>query len=203
MNLEGLPMQTYIQTTEYTTAACSLMLAINHLDESFEVCKDNEFKIWMSSANLPTRACSIYGLACFAKKQGLDPKIVLGEKEYEYPDYRFKGYTKKEIDEAKFSSKIYHKRARDMDIPIEEREFDLDEVKDNLRDGHTILLRVNAGALRDSGSVSNYVAVYSYKNKFSMVDPVQGKISVGEDKLQEAFETLVSKKKRDHRMIIF
>ncbi len=196
-------MQTYIQTTEYTTAACSLMLAINHLDPNFNVSKENEFKIWMNSVNLPTRACSIYGLACFAKEQGLEPRIVLEEKEYEYPDYRFKGYTKKEIDDAKFSSKMYHKRAREMDIPIEERTFDLEEVKELLENDHTLLLRVNAGALRDSGSVSNYVVVYSYKDSFSMVDPVQGQIKVGMEKLQKAYETLVTKKKRDHRMIVF
>jgi len=65
------------------------------------------------------------------------------------------------------------------------------------------LLRVNAGVLRDTGSTSNYVVVYNYKNEFSMVDPVQGKITVGEEKLEEAFETLVTKKKRDHRMIVF
>ena len=196
-------MQTYNRTTEYTAAATSLMLIINHLKKDFEVSRENEFRIWMRTANLPTRASSIYGLAVFAKEQGLNPRIVLGEKEYEYPDYRFKGYTKKEIDEAKFCSKIYHKQAREVGISIEEREFDLDEVKGLLEEGRIILLRVNAGALRDQGSVSNYVVVYSYKNNFSMVDPVQGKIRVGEEKLQEAFETLVTKKKRDNRMVVF
>ncbi|MFC1648539.1 peptidase C39 family protein [Nanoarchaeota archaeon] len=196
-------METYTRTTEYSTAASSLMLIINHLKPDFQLDTENEFRIWMSSVNLPTRACSIYGLAIFAKKLGLEPKIVLEEKEYEYPDYRFKGYTKQEIDQAKFASKLRHKDARAIGIPIEERTFDLEEVKRLVEKGHVILLRVNAGALRDKGSVSNYVVVYSYKDKFSMVDPVQGKITVGYERLQEAFETLVTKKKRDHRMIIF
>jgi hypothetical protein len=196
-------METYIQTTEYTTAAVSLMLILNHFDDEFDVSRENEFRIWMNSCNLPTRACSIYGLAVYAKDHGLDPEIRLGEKEYEYPDYRFKGYTKKEIDEAKFSSKLYHKEARALDIPVKEEEFDLADVKDLLKDDNVILLRVNAGALRDEGSISNYVVVYKYRNNYSMVDPVQGKIRVGEDKLREAFETLVTKKKRDHRMVIF
>lgn len=195
-------METYIQTTDYTTAACSLMLILNHKTE-YEVSRENEFNIWMHTANLPTRACSIYGLAVYAREHGLDPAIILEEKEYEYPDFRFEGYTKKEIDEAKFASKLYHKRAREKDIPITEREFGLDLVKAKLNDGQALLLRVNAGALRDEASTSNYVVVHTYREQFSMVDPVQGKIRVGEDKLREAFKTLVTKKKRDHRMIVF
>ncbi|MFC1648536.1 peptidase C39 family protein [Nanoarchaeota archaeon] len=196
-------MKTYLQTTDYSTAATSLMLIINHYKEDFEVSRVNEFNIWLSSVNLPTRACSIYGLAVFAKEQGLNPEIVLGEKEYEYPDYRFKGYTKKEIEDAKFASKVFYNRAKALNIPIEEKEFDVEDIKKLLKKGHMILLRVNAGALRNQRSVSKYVVVYSYQNNYSMVDPVQGKITVGYEKLQEAFETLVTKKKRDHRMIVF
>ncbi len=196
-------MKTYIQTTEYSTAASSLMLIINHFKPEFQVCKENEFRIWRDTVNLPTRASSIYGLAIFAKKQGLNPKIVLEEKEYDYPDYRFKRYTKNEINEAKYFSKLYHKEARELGVEIVQREFDLEFVKELLKEGRVLLLRVNAGALRDSKSTSKYVVVYNYKGFFSMVDPAQGKITVGEEKLREAFETLVTKKKRDHRMIVF
>ncbi len=196
-------METYLQTTDYTTAACSLMLILNHFTE-FEVCRENEFDIWMASANLPTRACSIYGLANYAHDEGLEPEIILEEKEYDYPGFRLEGYTKKEIDEAKFTSKLHHKRARDRDIPIHERSIAFRDVKEAVRDDAVLLLRVNAGALRDDeDSVSNYVVVHTYRDEFSMVDPVQGKIRVGEDNLKRAFETLVTEKQRDHRMIVF
>lgn len=197
-------MQAYTQTTEYTTAACSLMAVINHFKPDFQLSRENEFLIWQRTANLPVRASSIYGLAIFAKEQGLDPTVVLGEKEFDYPDYRFKRYTKKEIDEAKFSSKLHNKRARELGIKIDEREFDFKEVKELLKKGRVLMLRLNEGALRESGSTSKYVVVYESKNKeFSVMDPKQGLVKVNEDLLKEAFETLESKKKRDHRMIIF
>ena len=199
-------MQSYNQTTEYTTAACSLMAVINHFNKEFALSRDNEFLIWRSTANLPVRASSIYALAIFAKEQGLSPSIVLGEKEYDYPDYRFKGYTKKEIDEAKFSSKLYHKKAMELKIPIEEKEFDFSEVRKVVKLGKVLMLRLNEGALRESKSTSKYVVVYAYdsnKKEFSLMDPKQGLVNVGEDLLKEAFETLETKKKRDHRMIVF
>jgi len=199
-------MKSYVQTTEYTTAPCSLMAVINHFNPDFSMCRENEFIIWRSTANLPVRASSIYGLALYAKQQGLNPRIVLGEKEYDYPDYRFKGYTKKEVDEAKFSSRLYHKKAREQGITIHEREFDFKEVKKLVEQKKILLLRINEGALRESGSTSKYVVVYHYNpslNEYSVLDPKQGNTKVSEELLREAFETLETKKKRDHRMIIF
>jgi len=180
------------------------MVVINHFKPDFKLSRENEFLIWQSTANLPVRASSIYGLAVFAKEQGLNPEIILEEKEYDYPDYRFKGYTKKEIDEAKFSSKLYHKKARELKIRIEERGFDFKEVKTLIRKNKVLMLRVNEGALRETGSTSKYVVIYEYKDKeFGVMDPKQGLIKVSEDLLREAFETLETKKKRDHRMIVF
>ncbi|MFH1649956.1 MAG: peptidase C39 family protein [Candidatus Woesearchaeota archaeon] len=196
-------MKPYLRTTEFTTAASSLLMVLNHFNESFELNRENEFRIWMASANLPVRASSIYGLAVFAKKNGLNPKLVMGEKEYDYPDYRFKAYTKREIDEAKFTSRLFAKECRDMDIPIEEREFDLAEVKRLVQDGHIVLLRINAGTLREKKSTSNYVVVFDYEGGYAIMDPVQGKIIVDEKLLDEAFHTLQTKKKRDPRMVVF
>lgn len=196
-------MQPYLQTTSFTTAACGLMMIINHHDPQFELSKENEHRVWIATANLPVRASSIYALAALARERGLTPRIVLGEREYDYPDYRFKRYTKKEIDEAKFTSKLHAKRARELGVPIEERHFDLEEVKRLASAGHQLLLRVNAGVLREERSTSNYVVVYRYRERFSLIDPRQGRLILDEAILDEAFKTLQSKKKRDPRMIVF
>ncbi len=180
------------------------MAVINHFKPDFKLTRETEFIIWQGTANLPVRASSIYGLALFAKEHGLEPSIVLGEKEYEYPDYRFKGYKKKEIDEAKFSSKLYHKKAMSLKIPVEEREFEFKEVKALVKKGQVLMLRINEGTLRQTGSTSKYVVVYELKDKeFGVMDPKQGLVKVNEELLKEAFESLESKKKRDHRMIMF
>jgi len=196
-------MKPYLQTTEYTCAASALLMILNHFNKDFELSRENEFHIWKTTANLPVRASSIYGLAVFAKKNGLHPQIILGEKEYDFPDYRFKRYTKKDIDDARFTSRIYHKEAVNLGIPIQEKEFTLEDVKKLLEQGRIIMLRLNAGVLRDTRSTSNYVVVYNYKNKFHVIDPKQGKLIVADNILEEAFSTLQTKKKRDHRMIVF
>lgn len=198
-------MKLYKQTTDYTCAVCSLMMVLNHFKSSFKLSRDNEFRIWRDTVNLPTRAPSIYGLACFAKRQGLDVKIVLEEREYDYPDYRFKGYTKKEIDDAKFSSKLFSKEVSSLNIPLEEREVSFNEILSLLDEGKIIILRVNAGSLRDTRSTSKYLPFFKSKGSslISVLDPVKGELLIDAKALEESFDTLQTKKKRDHRLLVF
>ncbi|MBN1645461.1 peptidase C39 family protein [Candidatus Woesearchaeota archaeon] len=196
-------MHVYLQSTEYTTAASSLMMVLNHFNPKFLLSRENEFRIWQESANLPVRASSIYGLAVFAKRKGLNPRIVLEEKEFDFPDYRFKKYPKQDIDHAKFMSKLHHKRAVDLGILIIKREFDFEFVKRTARQ-NPIMLRVNAGVLRDSKATSNYIIVFKNgKEGLTIMDPIKGRSIVDMKLLEKAFETLWKKKKRDHRMIVF
>lgn len=197
-------MKLYIQTTDYTCAASSLLMIMNHYKPEFALSQENEFEIWRNSVNLPTRASSIFGLANFAKEMGLNPKIVMGETDYEYPDYRFKGYKKVEIESAKFMSIIYEKKTADLGILVEERNLDIGEIKELILGGNILLLRVNAGIFRETKSTSQYLVVYGFRNGlFLLMDPVKGEVVCEEEKLVEALETLHSKKKRDTRAIIF
>jgi len=198
-------MELYKQTTEYTCAACSLLMVIHHFKPGFKLTRENEFKIWRESVNLPTRAPSIFGLVVFAKKEGLNISMVLEDMEYDYPDYRFKGYTKKEIEEAKFMSKNYADSAKDLGIDVEEREVSISEIKDLMTNGKILMLRVNAGIFRDTGSTSKYLVFYKMpsENHFTVLDPLNGTSVINEEDLEEALETLETKKKRDRRMVVF
>ena len=198
-------MELYKQTTDYTCAACSLMMVLNHFNPEFKLNRENEFKVWRDTVNLPTRAASIYGMACFAKKLGVDVKVVLEEREYDYPDYRFKGYAKKEIDDAKYMSRIFAKELFSLDISLEEREIKLEDVSNLLDSGKIVLLRVNAGALRDTRSTSKYLPFFKREKSelITVLDPVKGELLIDKLALAESFETLQTKKKRDHRMIVF
>lgn len=197
-------MEFYRQTSQYTGAPAALLMALHQFHpEEWPLDREHEFTIWMQSANLPTRSSSIYALALIAKLAGLSTHVIVGEREYDYPDYRFKRYKKIEIDEAKYASKLYAKRAREMGIPLEEREFTLQEVKEHLDNNARILLRVNAGVLRDDKATSKYVLVTGFEDgAYVIMDPDQGEMRVDQEEMEEAFDTLMTKKKRDHRMII-
>ena len=191
-------------TTEFTAAPAALAMVINHFNPEFELNRENEFKIWQSAVNLPTRAASIFGLAVFAKKQELNPKIILENRDYEFPDYRFQGYKKIEIDEAEFSRSMHVKQAAELNIPIEEMEINLELVEKLLKQGKILLIRLNAGVFRDTGSISNYVIIYAKKGEnFSVIDTKIGKLEVKAEDIEKALKTLSLKKKRSSKMLVF
>jgi len=198
-------MEPYLQTTEFTTAASSLLTIIHHLKPEIRLSKEKEFEIWRETVNLPTRGSSIYALANYAKKQGLKPKIVLEDRDYYFPDYRFYRYTKKDIREASFSSGLHQDKSKELGLEIEEKKITIDDIKKELQRGSIILLRLNVKSIRDTKrNTSNYIVVYEHTNRtFQIVDPALGTLSIPEETLKECFESLETKKHRDHRMIVF
>ncbi|MBW2970669.1 peptidase C39 family protein [Candidatus Woesearchaeota archaeon] len=196
-------MQAYKQTTQFTGAASALLMVMNHFDQNFKLTQENEFRIWLNSVNLPTRACSIYGLAGFSAKHNINVKIVVGKKEYEYPDYRFKGYKKEEVDAAKFTEKLHLSDLKQMKVEVEERDFSLKEVNNLLSADKIVMLRLDTGVFRDSRPSSNYVVLTDFNKNYTAFDPHQGEIKVTKEQMDESFNDLVTKRKRDHRMLVF
>tara|TARA_Y100000034_G_C6710003_1_gene313580 strand:- start:207 stop:680 length:474 start_codon:yes stop_codon:yes gene_type:complete len=152
--------------------------------------------------NLPTRGSSIYGLARFAKMIGLDPEVLVESTEYNFPDYRFYRYTKEDIEHAKFSETQHLKRAIEKRIRITETEINLQMIQQKLKDNF-LILRLNTKPIRlERRNTSNYVVVVGCdKNNYHLMDPATGGISVPRKVMKKAFESLQTKKYRDHRMI--
>ena len=197
-------MEEYKQTTQFTGAASSLMMIIHHFKPEFELSKDNEYEIWMNSVNLPTRACSVYALSRFAHDHGLKVELFVGKQEYEYPDYRFKGYKKEEIDAATFTEEVYLKKLKDAGIKLNVGEFTLKKVNELVDAGKILMIRLDAGVFRDIKPSSSYVIITGKAGKsFEIYDPYAGKIVLTEEDMQASFEDLSTKRKRDHRMIVF
>ena len=199
-------MQPYTQSTKFTCAASSLAMVINHFKPDFLLNIENEFDIWRKSVALPTRGSSIYGLAIYAHEHNLPLRIVVGEHEYKFPGYKFKSYKKKEINIAHFASEMFYKQAKETDIDIEERSFDIDEVKRLLKDGKILLLRLVIGLIRNTKTNKrnpHYLPVYGYKNnKYLIMDPRRGALEIEEKLMKESFDK-VTDIKRDPRMIVF
>lgn len=198
-------MSPYIRTTDFTTAAASLLTTMKMLNPSIHYSREKEFEIWHQTAVLPTRASSIYGLALYAKREGFSPKVIVENKEYTFPDYRFYKYTKTEIDHAKFSSNIFLQKALDAGIVVEERDICFEELIKQLKNNQILLLRINTKPIRHSKRNSTkFIVVHGFDGKyFRIVDPALGGLSIPKEVLKESFESLETKKHKDHRMIIF
>lgn len=203
--MEGPVLESYKQTTNYTGAASALLSILNHF-KGIEFTQENELDIWLKSVILPTRASSVFGLALYAKEQGLSPKIVIEDAHYTYPDYRFKRYTKKQIELASVIANRYKQRAEESGILIVERDFDVNYIDSLLQKGKVLLLRVNAGRLRGTKSTSKYIVVYKKsleKGKYFIIDPRRRRKKVTRDMLEESLEELKTKKKREKCMVVF
>lgn len=197
-------MEPYLQTTNFTCAASSLLAVLHYFDPNIKLLRENEFKIWKNTALLPTRASCIYALANYAKLSGLNPKIVVEKKEYDFPDYRFYRYTREDIDNAKFLSEIHLKEAESNNIPIEENEIGMNTIKEELKN-NILILRINTKPIRnEKKNTSNYILLHGFsEGYFQIVDPSLGALSIPEQIMQDAFDTLETKKYRNHRMILF
>lgn len=197
-------MEFYRQTSAYTGAAAALLMALhNRLPDVWPLDREKEFSLWLASATLPTRSSSIYALARIAHDEGLPVRVIVEERDYDYPDYRFKRYKKVDIEDAKFSSELHLRRLEEREVPVEERPFDLPEIKRLLTGGNLLVLRLNAGVLRDQQATSRYVLVISHDDKgYHVMDPEQGMMSISDEEMQEAYETLVTKKKREHAVLV-
>ena len=197
-------MKPYFQSTPFTCAASSLLAILHHLKKEIPLTKDREFEIWKKTTNLPTRGSSIYALASYSKKQGLNPKVIVEKKEYSFPDYRFYRYTKEEIEHASFSELQYLKNLKRNKIEIEEREITIEDIKKELKT-NPIILRLNTKPIRqEKKNTSNYIVVQSFiDNYYQIFDPSLGGLSIPNETMIEAFNSLETKKRRDHRMIIF
>lgn len=198
-------MKPYFQTSPYTTAAAALLTILHHVDPNIPLEKEKEFDIWKKTVNLPTRASSIFALAHYAKKHGCQSKVIVERKEYDFPDYRFYRYTKEDIEHASFVSQSHLKEAETDQTKVEERSFDLEEIKRRLSEKSLILLRLNVKPIRNTKrNTSNFVVVHGYSNGyFHIIDSGYSALSTPEKTMQEAFESLETKKYRTHQMIVF
>lgn len=200
-------LESYKQTTNYTGAASALISILNYFDKEFKMNEENELDIWLKSIIAPTKASSIFGLALYAKEKGLQPKIIIEDKKYTYPDYRFKRYTKKQIELAKKIADRYMAKAEEEGILIIEKDFDVNYIDSLLMKEKILLVRVNAGVLRGTKSTSKYIVIYKKSkndpNKYFIIDPRRRRKKVSREMLQESLEELKTKKKREKCIVVF
>lgn len=199
-------MKEYKQTTLYTSGAACFLMVLNHFKpKQFELTRENEFMLWQRTATLPTRGSCVFAIAAFAAEQNIPCYVVVGDPEYKFPFYRFDRLRKSEVEDANFTTQIFRKQAEQRGVKIEVRDFDLEEVKALLAKGKKIIIRLNYGFLTGKRPRVNYYLLDSYnkKNGFLVYDPFEGKRLIEEEKIKEAFEGVVTKCKRDHRMVVF
>jgi len=198
-------MKYYKQSTIFTGAAAGLMNILYFFNKSVDLCRKTEFDIWSESAALPTRGCSLYGLAIYAKKLGVNVSLIVEDPDYKFPGYRFKSYKKKEVDIATFHSTLMLEKAKSLNIDIKTQDFTIDNIKTLLSEKKLLMVRLIIGVLRDTKVNKrnpHYIPVIGFSNgEFSIVDPKRGFLKISENKFLEAFEAVHSCR-RDNRMLI-
>jgi len=208
MNITNSPvLESYKQTTNYTGASTALLCVLHHFfPEKIDLIEENELDIWLSTVILPTRASSVFGLALYAKEKGLQPKIIIEDANYTYPDYRFKRYTKKQIVLAEKIADRYKDKCEKENILIVEKNFDVNYIDSLLLKNKILLVRVNAGRIRGTKSTSKYIVIYKKskeKDKYFIIDPRRRRKKVTREMLEESLVELKTKKKREKCMIVF
>ncbi len=195
----------YFATTAYTTVASAALTITHFLKPEIELNQIEEFRIWQQTTILPTRASSIFAIAKYALEKGCKVKAVVAKIEYEFPDYRFYRYSKTDVDNATLSARLLFDQAEIAGVPIEIKLFELSDVNKELAEGNIILLRLNVKVLRGlKRNSSNYVIVDKFDGEnYSIIDTGDSAKTVSKEVIQECFDTLESKKHRDHRMLIF
>src|SRR3989344_783953 len=184
-------MDFYQQSTEFTAAPSALLMVIHYFNPEFQLTRQNEFLLWQQTATLPIRAASIYAMAIVAKQHGLKVKVFVGNEDFDFPDYRFKGYTKKEIDYAGFTYHLHRKWAAQQGISVVVKDFNAEDIKEMAQQGKIIMVRINIGILREQKALSHYVVVYGYSKKaFLVIDPSEGQRLVTLPEMQQALDTL-------------
>ncbi len=131
---------------------------------------------------------------------------MIGKRQQKYPLEGIRWYDKKELHIANFSSDLYFRRAKNMDIEIVEGDFKLSNVKKLLKQGQVLMVRLLVGVVRETKTnrkIPHFMVIYKYeKGKYYIMDPRRGELKVTEKILREAFDGLKNIN-RDPRMIIF
>lgn len=199
-------MQNYKQTTKFAKLASALMLVINHFKPSFEISRENEFKLWRETVLLPTRASCIFRIGLMAHKNKIPTKIIVGMPSYKFPRrYKFRVlFTKKEVYDTKFFSDINFKEAKKNGI-VEVRDFTLNEIKEALKNNKIVLLRINVGSLLNIRAIPDYILLRGYGNNlFLWNNTFNGEtVRINEKQMKEHFDTVKTRCKIDNRAIIF
>lgn len=197
-------MQPFKQSNKYTNGAAGLLVILNHFNSRFRLTKPNEFEIWHRSALLPLKISDVFALATIAKKNGLQPRVVVGKSECEIPGYRFKGYTLDDVKEAQYLSRLFYQKARGLKVEVQVCDFDLAFARSFLFKGNVLLLRLNSALLHDADNASSLVPVFGYSNnKYLIVDTIKGeKRLVADQEMEDAFASVTIKCKEDPRMIV-
>ncbi|MBR9676764.1 hypothetical protein GOV04_01370 [Candidatus Woesearchaeota archaeon] len=194
----------YKASSEYTSAAAGLMSLIHYYLPRYKLNKENENRVWRESAALPMKGCSIYGLARVAKKQGLRVKVLVGDKNYKFPNYRFESYKLSDVNDATYTSKILYEDAVKEGVEILESDFELAYIKKLLGKSKKLIARLNAGVIRGTKAKSQFIPIIDYKNNnYTILDPREGTIlNVSDELMNKAFLSVKQTLHRDNRMII-
>ena len=198
-NKEKTILKPYIHYT-FVPATMSVVL---HLLADVELERELEFLIWQRCSNLPIRNTNIFGLSTIAESYGLNPYVLTETEEFDYPEYRFKGYTKKDIRKSKIMNDVMIKVAKDRGINIKKREIPFHYFSRIVKK-HAVLARLNIKYLDwlDYNQSTILLLTMDEDEDFIVYHPANGSFEKIDKKMVKDAYNNLSEAKRPHQVLV-
>jgi len=168
-----LDLPHYPQTEDFTSAAACAMMVLKHLNNRFQLKKENEYDIWQEAVSGSVWYGSKYGLAYALAKRGADVAIISNTQDEGY-DKRMAVYENVNLDTLAASFNEIKQKAYDAGIEEEyTQNVSLTTIKKALSAGYIPIILIDAKAVDTYlDSMPHWVVVKGYdKDNVYINDP--------------------------------
>jgi len=185
-----LDLPHYPQTEDFTSAAACAMMVLKHLNNRFQLKKENEYDIWQEAVSGSVWYGSKYGLAYALAKRGADVAIISNTQDEGY-DKRMAVYENVNLDTLAASFNEIKQKAHDAGIEEEyTQNISLTTIKKALSAGYIPIILIDAKAVDTYlDSMPHWVVVKGYdKDNIYINDPYSDStITLDNESLKAAF----------------
>ncbi len=180
------------------------MSVVLHILAGTKLEREMEFLIWQRCSNLPIRNTNIFGLSMLADSYDLNPYVLTETEEFDYPEYRFKGYSKKDLRKSKIMNDTMLKIAKERGINIKNKDEIPFHYFSRIVKKHAVLVRLNIKYLDwlDYNQSTILFLTMDEDNDFIVYHPANGCFEkIEKEMVQKSYKNL-SEAKRPHQLLV-
>lgn len=164
------PVPLYAQTTEFTCGPCSLAMSFAGFDPAQVPDRHLEIALWREATTVfgltGPGGCDPYAMALAAAKRGLATRLFMSTEE---PVLLDRGNTEAKRDLMRFVQADFKAKALASPIAIENREFDIAEIRDAVAGGAIAVLLIDQTESHGYRA-PHWIVVHSVKDDIFLVN---------------------------------